>query len=235
MDEPGATPERTSSPSAGHQDDRRRWPLLRQMSDRDGGQQRHHSRLLERGELQVLPLGISRRLGLPAYVELFDVRFFRLKWRYLAQATLAALVMLALLLLVDSLADAVLVLGLASSAVIIFVHPNAKSATLRHLVGGHLLGLGVGVTGAILLYHTGWHPASYATDHWIVDVVAAAALGVVILLMSVTDTEHPPAGATALGFAWESLQPTVIVLFIVGVLLLMVSKVALRGVLRDLD
>ena len=194
-----------------------------------------HSRFWERGEVQVLPRPVSRRLRLPAYVELFDVRFFRLKRQYLGQAALAAVMMMILLVLVDSVADAVLAVGLASSAVIIFVHPHSKGAALRHLVGGHAIGLAVGMAISVVLYHSDWFGLDYTVSHWIVDIVAASALGIVIVLMCVTDTEHPPAAATAVGFAWEGLEPMVIGLVIAGVLVLSVSKVALRGVLRDLD
>ena len=68
------------------------------------------------------------------------------------QATLAALVMLGVFLLVDSIADAVLAAGLGSSAVIVFVHPNASTAALRHLIGGHILGLAVGALASFVLF-----------------------------------------------------------------------------------
>ena len=198
-------------------------------------QRPHHSRFRERGEVQMLPRPVSRRLHLPRYVELFDVRFFRLKKQYLVQAALASLVMMILLVLVDSVADAVLAVGLASSAVIVFVHPNSKSAAVRHLLGGHAIGLTVGMAISIILYHADWLGMDYTVNHWIVDLVAGSALGIVILLMSITDTEHPPAAATAVGFAWEGLEPIVIALFLAGIIVLSISKATLRSFLRDLD
>ena len=192
------------------------------------------SRLLSRGEMQLLPRRVSRWLNLPTFVEVYDVRVFRMKKNYLWQAGVAAIVMLGVLLLVDSVADAVLAAGLGSSAVIAFVHPHSKSAALRRLVGGHLHGLVIGVVASWLLFHSGW-PASITMSNWAADVVAAIALGVVILVMSVTDTEHPPAAATGLGFTLESLDWTVIILFAAGVLLLAISKVLFRGALRDLN
>lgn len=200
-------------------------------SERPGG----HSRFWESGELQVLPRPVSRRLRLPTYVGVFDVRFFHQKKHYLGQAALAALVMMILLVMVDSVADAVLAVGLASSAVVIFMRPNSRSAALRPLLGGHAIGLAVGMAISVLIYHPDWLLLDYSVSHWVVDIMAASALGIVILLMSITDTEHPPAAATAVGFAWEGLELTVVGLFIAGVLVLVASKVALRGFLRDLD
>ena len=196
---------------------------------------RSPSRLLDRGEFQLLPRRLSRRLHLPPFIELFDVRFFRMKKNYLGQAALATVVILAVLLLVDSVADAVLAAGLGSSAVILFLHPNSRSATLRHLVGGHLHGLLIGAVASFLLFHSGLLPVPVHMYGWVADIVAAGTLGMVILVMAVTDTEHPPAAATALGFALESLELTVIAIFAVGVLLLAFSKLLFRSALRDLD
>ena len=193
------------------------------------------TRLITYGELQLMPRRLSQRLHLPLFVELYNVQFFQLKKRYLWQSAIAALVMLLVLLLVDSVADAVLAAGLGSSAVIIFVHPNSSSAALRHLVGGHLIGLAVGMFSAFVLFHSGWVNVPPDVEHWAADVGAAITLGLVILLMSVTDTEHPPGAATGLGFALQSLEPTLLLLFMVSVLALAASKVVFRRSLRDLD
>ena len=182
-----------------------------------------------------MPRQVSRRFHLPLFVELYNVQFFRLKTRYLWQSALAAAVMLIVMLMVDSLADAVLAAGLGSSAVIVFVHPNSSSAALRHLVGGHVLGLTVGALTSFALFHAGWVPVPDSSHHLAADIAAAMTLGVVILLMSITDTEHPPAAATGLGFALQSLEFTLVMLFIAAVLTLAAGKVIFRAYIRDLD
>lgn len=193
------------------------------------------NRLIARGELQLMPRRVSRRYHLPLFIELYNVQFFQLKARYLWQSALAAVVMLVVMLMVDSVADAVLAAGLGSSAVIVFVHPNSSSARLRHLVGGHILGLTVGALTSLALFHAGWVPVPESAHHWAADVAAAMTLGVVILLMSITDTEHPPAAATGLGFALQSLELTLVLLFIGAVLTLATSKIIFRAYIRDLD
>ena len=62
-----------------------------------------------------MPRRISRRFHLPLFIELYNVRLFRLKTRYLWQSALAAVVMLIVMLMVDSVADAVLAAGLGSA------------------------------------------------------------------------------------------------------------------------
>ena len=195
---------------------------------------RYHSRLFARGELQVLPRRTSKRLRLPPYILLYDVRFFRMQKGYLWQSSLAVVAILAVLLLVDSVADAVLAAGLGSSVVIVFLHPTSRSAGLRNLVGGHILGSLAGAAASLLLFQSGWFPADAELYHWFADAVAAGVLGLVILLMAATDTEHPPAAATALGFALQSLEWPIVFLFGGAVIVLAVVKVVLRNRLQDL-
>ena len=195
---------------------------------------RYHSRLLARGELQVLPRRTSKRLRLPPYILLYDVRFFRLQKGYLWQSSLAVVAILAVLLLVDSVADAVLAAGLGSSVVIVFLHPTSRSASLRNLVGGHFMGSLIGAAASLLLFQSGWFPANAELSHWLANGVAAGVLGLAILLMAATDTEHPPAAATALGFALQSLEWPNVFLFGGAVMVLAVVKVVLRNRLRDL-
>ena len=195
---------------------------------------RYRSRLLARGEMRVLPRRASRRLNLPPFIELYDVRFFRMQKGYLWQSALAVVTILAVLLLVDSVADAAIAAGLGSSAVIVFVHPTSRSASLRNLIGGHLLGLLIGVLASLLVFHSGWEPVAADLSHWVVDIIAAGVLGVVILGMAVTDTEHPPAAATALGFALQSLAWQIVLLFVGAVFILAITKLILRSRLQDL-
>ena len=195
---------------------------------------RYQSRLFARGEFQVLSRRTSKRLRLPPYILLYDVRFFRMQKGYLWQSSLAVFAILAVLLLVDSVADAALAAGLGSSTVIVFLHPTSRSAGLRNLVGGHILGSLVGAAASLLLFQTGWFPANAELSHWFADGVAAGVLGLVILLMAATDTEHPPAAATALGFALQSLEWPIIFLFGGAVMVLAVVKVVLRNRLQDL-
>ena len=193
--------------------------------------------LLARGELQVLPRRVGRRAHVSPYVELYDVRFFRLARKFLLQSLLAAVAMLAVLTLVDSIADAALAAGLASSVFIVSMTPGARRADLRHLIGGHLLGLCIGVLVALLLFHSLLPPLVLGPDgvsNWWVNIIAALAVGVVILVMAITDTDHPPAAATTLGFALSDLDWTLVLLFAAAVLALAGLKLLMRRWLVDL-
>jgi len=106
------------------------------------------------GKLHVLPHGLSEQLHLPEDVEIIDPRFRRHSHSYLLQAFLATLARLAILLVVDSLADASLAAALGSSIVILFVHLSASAARARSVIGRHTLALLIGMGASLLLFNS---------------------------------------------------------------------------------
>ena len=62
----------------------------------------------------------------------------------------------------------------------------------------------------------------------------AFAVGLAMLLMAFTDTEHPPAAGTALGMASREFDILIFLSIIGAVALLAVMKLAIRPYLRDL-
>jgi CBS-domain-containing membrane protein len=110
-------------------------------------------------------------------------------WKsYLWQCSCATVAVLVVLLVLN-LQQAVVISSIGATTFIVFIRPNNPFATPRSIVGGHLVGVLVGSTFALIP-----HPTSLATA-----VVYALAVGSALFLMAVTDTEHPPAAGTALG------------------------------------
>lgn len=114
--------------------------------------------------------------------------------------------------------------SLAATAFTVFTMPNSVTASSRNVVGGHLVGLTLGALFALLPQESGLAQ----------DAIYALAVGGSMLVMAVTNTEHPPAAGTALGvvIAGSSLQ--VLLGVVVGVGVLAVIHRLLRPVLRDL-
>ncbi len=162
-----------------------------------------------------------------------DPKFTRHSRRYMFQAGLATLAMLAVLLFVDSLSRAALAAGLGSSVIILFVHPSSPTATTRSLVGGHTLALLLGSAFALLLFAS---PVESFLDDLspVRNLSLAVSVGLLILAMAVTDTEHPPAAGTVLGMATRPWELETAGIIIGAVLLLAVIKYSLRAHLRDL-
>ena len=164
---------------------------------------------------------------------IIDPRFHRQPRRYFVQGGLATIGMFVVLLFVDSFSDAALVAALGASVVIIFVHPTSKLGAPRALVGGHLLGLLVGSVFSLILFAP---PVSAFLEGMqaLRDLALAASVGAVIVLMAITDTEHPPAGGTVLGMSTRVFDPSIFAIIIGAVIVLAVTKRVLRRYLRDL-
>lgn len=175
----------------------------------------------------------SQSLQVRPWKAFFDPNLVRNSPRYLVQAALAALAMLAVLLFVDSLSQAALVAGLGSSVVILFVHPSSHSATPRALVGGHTLALVLGSLFAILLFAG---PVETFLDDLspVRNLGLAISVGLLILAMAVTDTEHPPAAGTVLGVGTRPWDLETVGIILGAVALLAAIQWVLRSRLRDL-
>ena len=176
---------------------------------------------------------LSRMLRSSSRSVFIDPKFTRHSRRYMFQAGLATLAMLAVLLFVDSLSRAALAAGLGSSVIILFVHPSSPTATTRSLVGGHTLALLLGSAFALLLFAS---PVESFLDDLspVRNLSLAVSVGLLILAMAVTDTEHPPAAGTVLGMATRPWELETAGIIIGAVLLLAVIKYSLRAHLRDL-
>ena len=141
--------------------------------------------------------------------------------------------MLAILVFVDSLSDAALAAGLGSSVVIVFIHPTSHGAQARSLIGGHGLAILVGSALSLVLFAA--PVADFLEDFGLIrDLSLALSVGALILVMAVTDTEHPPAAGTVLGFSTRSWDPSTTAIIIAAVLMLALIKHLLNPYLRDL-
>ena len=162
-----------------------------------------------------------------------DPGFAKLPRVFVFQAALATLVMLAILTFVHSLSSAAIAAGLASSVVGIFVGPSNRTAQVRSVVGGHGVAL---VLGSIFSFILFFGPVeTYLIDvDYLRNFSYAFAVGMAMLLMAITNTEHPPAAGTALGMASREFDILIFLSIIGAVALLAVMKLAIRPYLRDL-
>jgi CBS-domain-containing membrane protein len=162
-----------------------------------------------------------------------DPGFAKYPWAFAFQAGMATMVMLAILTFVQSLSSAAIAAGLASSVVGIFIAPSNQTARIRSVVGGHGVALILGAVFSVFIFFG-------PVETFLSDVDAlrnlsyAFAVGLAMLLMAITNTEHPPAAGTALGMASREFDILIFLSIIGAVALLAVMKLALRPHLRDL-
>ncbi len=167
-------------------------------------------------------------------MRLLDKRFGENKAQYVLQCLLATVSILLIQLVIGAFAHIVVVAAFGASAFIAFTMPHAEVSKARFLIGGYLVGLVIGTAGneiAALL-----RPGDVSQWAQLARVtVACASVGVTMLVMVVTDTEHPPAAGLALGIAlesqWDLLTAATLLGGIVTVVLL---KRLLKPILKNL-
>lgn len=157
----------------------------------------------------------------------------RYKWKnYLFQCGVASLALMVILMVIDVVLQAAIVVSLASTAFIIFVIPHSAASNPRRVVGGQLIGVIVGWAAMLFLTLQTDDPATQSRIF--IDGIAAAAIGVSIFIMIVTDTTHPPGAGTALGLAIGEGTPSTILFVLAGTVTLSTVHMILRPRLTNL-
>ena len=109
---------------------------------------------------------------------------------------------------------------MGSTAFIVFAMPNATSAKSKNVIGGHLVGLLVGMIFFFV-------KIPYLYEYPLV-------VGFAIIVMAVLDVEHPPAVGTALAVVINEVSPDVSITIVAAAVLLSLCRYYLRDYLRDL-
>lgn len=152
---------------------------------------------------------------------------------YLFQCGLATLSLIVIFVVEDALLNAAIVVAVASTAFIIFVIPNSIAATPRKVIGGHLVAVIVGTAFSLVLQMPILETFT-AEPRILFDVLAAICVGVSILVMVVTNSEHPPAAGTALGLIIQDSSWAAVGFILVSAILLSLLRIILRPKLIDL-
>ncbi len=135
--------------------------------------------------------------------------------KYLGQAAAATVCMFLLLwLLFDR--NLLVLASLGSTGFIVFALPHSRTARPRNVVGGQLAGL---ACGALVVFAAGLCLSSSPPTVLRVAMYALS-VGLSLLVMVTTRTEHPPAGGTALGIAMRGFSFHAAVAVIIGAVLL---------------
>lgn len=149
---------------------------------------------------------------------------FRRYWKHYVFQCLLATFVVFIVLLALSLKNAVIISSIGATAFIVFAMPKMVTANPRNVIGGHAMGLIIGSLCFLIPHSTVINAAlSYSF-----------AVGLVIFLMVVTDTEHPPAAATALGFAISGFSLNTALALISSILVLSLVHYFFRNRLKDL-
>ncbi len=169
----------------------------------------------------------------PRWGRLVDPKFRRHPTRYIAQCGIATVTILIVLLLLDAMHQTVLIASLGASAFIAFTMPHVNASKRRFLIGGYIVGTAVGcawatVASVVALAGIWSSPAP------LLIVCGALATGSAILAMVITQTEHPPAAALALGYVLNEWDLLTILVILAGILAISTVKETCKPLLIDL-
>ena len=139
--------------------------------------------------------------------------------RYIWQSLAAGAVIFLVLMLLDAVQQTAIIASLGASAFIVFAAPNSYSAEPRAVLGGYAVGTACGMLGMVAV-----STLTSGGSEWTAwrAVAGAAAVAVSLFVMTVTDTEHPPASGLALAFLlnpWD-MATVAVVLGAAGILTL---------------
>ena len=161
-----------------------------------------------------------------------DTKFAKNKARYIFQCLLATVSVLVVLIILDAIHNAAVIASLGASAFIVFAFPRTRSSRARIVIGGYVVGAVVGA-GCHLLgrLDLAAHPV---LQRYLLIASAALAVGLAVLLMTVTNTEHPPAAGIALGLVLGECSVRTVSVVLVGIVVLCMLRWVLRRWLIDL-
>jgi len=166
-------------------------------------------------------------------IRIIDESFTKAPKSYIIQSLLAVIAVVIILYFVEVLTHAAIVAALGASTFFVFAMPNAPTAQTRRLVGGHIIGL---LCGILCYYAFLTGPLGELSEdvEFITWFAYALSVGLSIFLMTITNTEHPPASGTALGIVAHGWSYQVIIFVLLYAVSLAIARRLLRSYLRDL-
>ncbi|MBD3296881.1 MAG: hypothetical protein GF392_05885 [Candidatus Omnitrophica bacterium] len=163
--------------------------------------------------------------------KLFDRKYRGNRVQYVLQSVAAGAAVACALALFDVVNQPHILASLGASALVAFTLPHKDLSAPRHLIGGYLIGVSVGALAHLLTVIRIEPYILFKMEHL---VAAAIAVAVAMFLMAVTNTEHPPAGGIALGFAINDWTGKTLFLVIAAITVLSLIQVALKPYMIDL-
>ncbi len=158
-------------------------------------------------------------------IRVIDPRFKANKAHYFIQCLMGTAAVMIVLLTVDTMFKEVMIASFGATAFSIFALPHTRTSRPRSVLGGYTIGIILGV-GLNLL--AGFLYARQGV-HIVYGVLGAAAVGLALVLMTMTNTEHPPAAGLALGLVLQGFQVSSLLIIIGSVVVILSIKHLLRG------
>lgn len=180
-------------------------------------------------DINIRPVGKAVAL----FMRLFDPKFKKDAPSYLLQCFVGMLFIMLALFLADTVSSMTVVASLGASTFIAMTMPHTRSAHPRYLIGGYCAGI---VCGILMSYI---HRYIVSADILFLGrsphiVTCAVAVGLAMLLMTITNSEHPPAAALAMGLVLEPRVFLTSAAALLGIMIISLLKTLLKRWMKNL-
>jgi CBS-domain-containing membrane protein len=145
-------------------------------------------------------------------------------WPHFAfQAAIAFVASCVIMMLID-LENEVMIASVGATIFIMFAKPCSDTAQPRHVISGQIIGLISGIAWSLI------HHSSYTGD----VIAYSGAVGTAFIIMSITETDHPPAAGTALSITFSGIDVKAIIYLMISIVILTILHYSLKKHLKDL-
>jgi CBS-domain-containing membrane protein len=151
-----------------------------------------------------------------------DEKFKNHKKQFIIQSMMVAGVIAVVMIVMDFISEGVIIASIGASASIAFARPHTKTAGSRYLIGSYIFAIfGAWVCSLIMNGLLGVFPDFQKNTA--LAIFGAIVVGKTVFLTVVTETEHPPASALALGmlisgFSLPRAAESIIAITIIAIL-----------------
>jgi CBS-domain-containing membrane protein len=166
-------------------------------------------------------------------MRIFDKKVKTHLGSYVFQCFLATLTLLAVLIFLNVLTETAIIAAIGASAFIVFTMPNMYSSDPRRLVGGYIIGIFVGIVFNFISSNNSVEML-FLNGNTSLIVFGALAVGISILLMTITNTEHAPAAGISLGLVINQWSPLTILFIFCAMLWMAIVRKLLKPHLMNL-
>jgi len=165
-------------------------------------------------------------------MKVFDDKFKTNKSQYILQSMLATSTIIVVLIILDIITDAIIIASFGASSFIAFLMPHLRVSKGRFMIGGYLVGI---LSGSFCNLISSLHLLNNIPflNNYLDIILGALSVGIAMFVMTITNTEHPPAAGLALGITFDFSFTIVLVSFL-GIILIWGAKTLLKKFLIDL-
>ncbi|MFP4460991.1 MAG: HPP family protein [Thermotogota bacterium] len=174
----------------------------------------------------------NKRANLKIF-DFLDDDFKKHKKQFILQSLMTVGVVSIVLLFLDFIADGIVVASIGASSTIAFGTPHDKTAGPKYLIGGYSFGVISGGLCYLIVFGIQKLFPNISIDY-VIALLGAFSVGLTMFLMVITDTEHPPSSALALGLVLDGFSLMTASVAIIGISLISLTQRLFKKYMFDL-